>query len=127
MELKLNHIHLRSADYEAAAQWFVDVLDGEILAVTEVPGMPIIRVGLGGQVVACSPKREEMEVEPNSGSPRWGVWQLGYEVDDIRTVAEDVKARGGEFSLEPKEIKPGMTVAFLKGPDGLEIELMQID
>jgi len=125
VELTLDHIHIRCHDLEAAVDYYVKVLGGEVEKRTSVPGMPIVRVRLGGQTIALSPKRQEMEVESLSGAPRWGVWQLAYRVDDIQAVYQELKARGAKFKGEPVEQVPGLTVAFVEAPDGVEIELLQ--
>ena len=125
MNIKAEHTHIRCQDVEAAVKWYEQIMNGKILRRGEVPGMPIVRMDVGGQVLALSPKREEMTVEASSGKPQWGVWQLAYEVDDIEKAYQEMKSKGAKFKKEPFQQTPAAKVAFIDAPDGVEIELLE--
>jgi hypothetical protein len=42
-------------------------------------------------------------------------------------AAADLRAKNAEFICEPWEIRPGVKIAFIKGPDNISIELAQRD
>ena len=126
MELKIDHVHIRCQDLEASVKWYEQVLGGKVLRRTEVPGMPIVRMDLGGQVFALSPKREEIEVEALNGKSKWGIWQIGFMVEDMDEAFRALKARGADFKGEPVEIRPSLKAAFINAPDGVEIEIMAL-
>lgn len=47
-------------------------------------------------------------------------------VQNIQQAYEDIKSRGGVFSLDPLRLKGGdETIAFLSDPDGYQIELIE--
>ncbi|MFI4956236.1 MAG: lactoylglutathione lyase [Gammaproteobacteria bacterium] len=47
-------------------------------------------------------------------------------VNDIYTICETIKAKGGIVTREPGPVKGGTTIiAFVKDPDGYSIELIQ--
>ena len=123
--MELDHIHIRCQDLEAAVKWYQEVMGAEIQRRGEVPGMPIVRMLLGGAVLALSPQRAEMQVEPLSGSPRWGVWQVSFKVADIQASYKELSARGAKFKGEPTAQTPTILAAFIDAPDGVEIELVQ--
>lgn len=125
MQIKIEHTHIRCQDLEAAVSWYEKVLGCKVLRRGEVPGMPIVRMDFHGQVFALSPPREGMKPEPLSGNPRYGVWQIAFEVDDIAAAAAEFKARGAEFEVEPFQQTPAQKVAFIKAPDGVQIELLE--
>lgn len=125
MRMKLNHVHVRSQNVARAEEYYVKVLGGRVVQRCSVPGMPIVRVELGGQVIALSPPREGIEVEALSGNHRWGAWQIAFQVDDIEAAYRELRQRGAEFRGEPFEQIPGLKVAYADAPDGIEIELME--
>ena len=70
--------------------------------------------------------RAEGENPVKSGSdPRYGLDHFGLIVDDMDSAAADLRAKGVEFICEPWEIRPGVKIAFVKGPDDISIELAQ--
>lgn len=125
MQIKIEHTHIRCQDLEAAVSWYEKVLGCKVLRRGEVPGMPIVRMDFHGQVFSLSPPREGMTPEPLSGNPRYGVWQIAFEVDDMAAAAAEFKARGAEFEVEPFQQTPTQKVGFIKAPDGVQIELLE--
>jgi len=125
MTYKPDHVHLRCADVESTANYYINMFGGTILNRTEVRGLPIIQVDVGGQKLFFSPKLADMDVEPLSGKPRWGVYQLAFTVSDMNAAVEELKAKGATFEGDPIVISPSLKIAFIKGPDGVQIELLQ--
>lgn len=126
MAYKVNHIHVRCEDVEKSIKFYVDVLGGEITATSEVRGMPITRVRLGDVNLALSPAAHGVKVDRPAEENTWGVYHLGFEVDDIQAEFERLSAAGVEFALEPYAASEKMTIAFFKAPDGLQFELMEL-
>jgi len=122
MEYTFHHVHLRCEDLEAAADFYKTMLNGKITERAELRGMPIVRMEVGGERLFLSPKFGDSEIEATSGNPRWGVYQLAFIVEDIDAAVEEFKAKGGEL----QDLKPsGIPIAFFKGPDNVQIELIQ--
>ena len=127
MEISWDHIHIRCQDMDEAEKFYTQTMGAKVLARSEVLGMPITRLELGGQCISISPKREEMtEMEPLGDLPRWGVWQIGFKVSDMKEAYELYKSKGAKFKAEPNSPRPGVWTAFIQGPDGVEIELLQV-
>ncbi len=122
MTYTFHHIHFRCEDLEAAVAYYEKMLDGKVTERVELRGLPIVRMEVGGQRFFLSPKLGDMEVEPTSGNPRWGVYQLALTVEDLDATLEELEAKGAEI----EDVKPsGLPIAFIKGPDNVEIELIQ--
>ena len=106
-----DHVHLRSPDPEATAAWLEKILGGEII---RGPGR--IDVKLGGANVFIAPV-----------TPYQGLDHFGLTVKDIDAVAAEIKAKGVEFTREPTTIRPGVRICFIRGPQGISIELLERD
>jgi catechol 2,3-dioxygenase-like lactoylglutathione lyase family enzyme len=121
MEYNFHHIHLRCQDLEAAVAYYEKVFNGTVTERVEVRGMPIVRMKIGGENIFLSPKFGDAEVEPTTGNPRWGVYQLAFTVADLDAAVEDLQTKGAEL----EDLKPnGLPLAFFKGPDNVQIELV---
>ena len=117
-----DHVHLRSPDPEAMAAWLEDVLGGEI-----VRGPGRIDVKLGGAMVFIAPVTSGDGVSAAPGHPHQGLDHLGLSVKDIDAVAAEIKTKGVEFTTEPYTIRPGVRICFIRGPQGISIELLERD
>ncbi len=125
MQTELDHLHLRCADLEAAVRFYVDVFGAEVEGETVLAGMPTTRINLGGTSFSLSPPREGVEIKVAGDEPGWGLYQIGLKVKDLDRAQADLAAKGVTFSRGPVQINDQLRVAFLDGPDGVEIELMQ--
>ena len=52
---------------------------------------------------------------------------IGLRVDNLDEAAVDLKSKGAEFSMEPRDLRPGVRIAFARAPDDVRIELLQRD
>ncbi len=98
-----DHVHLRSPDPEATAAWLQDILGGVII---RGPGR--IDVKLGGANVFIAPVTAGDGVNTPPATPYQGL-------------------DGVEFTKEPTTIRPGVRICFLRGPQGISIELLERD
>jgi len=125
-DITFDHVHLRSPDPEATARWFETMLGAEVIR-TMQQGKPRIDLKLGGARIFIA------EVAPGDGvnappvTPYQGLDHFGLYVKDIDSVAAELKAKGVEFTKEPNVPRPGIKVCFLRGPQGVSIELLERD
>ena len=117
-----DHIHLRSPDPEATATWLHDILGGEIIL-----GHGRLDVQLGGAKVFIAPVAAGDAVNAPPTTPYQGLDHFGLTVKDIDSVAAEIKAKGVEFTKEPTTIRPGVRICFIRGPQGISIELLERD
>src|SRR5262249_10557913 len=104
-KLLMDHIHLRSPDPEATAAWFERILGAQVIRST-VEGKPRIDLKLGGADVFIMPVAPGDKVNPPPMTPYQGLDHFGLTVSGIDAVAADLKARGVEFTMEPRTIRP---------------------
>jgi lactoylglutathione lyase len=121
-----DHVHLRSPDPEGTAAWFEHMLGAQVIRST-VEGKPRIDLKLGGADVFIMPVAPGDKVNPAPVTPYQGLDHFGLTVNDIDDVAASLKAKGAEFTMEPRTIRPGLRICFLRGPQGVSIELLERD
>ena len=119
-----DHIHLRTPDPEATAQWFEKMLGAEISR-TMQQGAPRIDMKIGGQDVFIAPVPEKSNVNPPPVTPYQGLDHFGLRVKDIDKVVADLKAKGAEFTMELNSPRPGIKICFIRGPEGVSIEVLE--
>ncbi len=121
-----DHIHLRTPDPEATAQWFERMFGAEVIRSTQ-QGKPRVDLKLGGAKIFIA------QVNPGDGvsaapvPPYQGLDHFGFAVSGIDAIAADLKKKGVEFTKEPHSPRPGIKVCFLRGPQGISIELLDRD
>jgi catechol 2,3-dioxygenase-like lactoylglutathione lyase family enzyme len=114
-----DHVHLRCSDYEAALRFFAENLDakeeGRVVAGERIT----VTVRMGGTVYKVSPKKGGAQ------TPHHEIYHLGFETDDLLGEVEKMKARGVKVTQEPVHNPSQRLYAFVEGPDGISIELIQ--
>jgi lactoylglutathione lyase len=123
---KWDHIHLRSPDPEATAAWFERILGAEVIRSMQ-QGQPRVDLRLGGADIFIMPVGPSDKVNPPPVTPYQGLDHFGFHVNDIDAVAAALKAKGAEFTMQPTTVRPGIRVCFLRGPQGISIELLERD
>ena len=121
-----DHVHLRSPDPEATAQWFERMLGAEVIRSVQ-QGRPRIDLKLGGARIFIAPVASGDGVNPPPVTPCQGLDHFGLAVSGIDAVAAELKAKGVAFSKQPHSPRPGIKICFLRGPQGISIELLDRD
>ena len=122
--VSFDHIHLRSPDPEATSAWFEQMLGGKILrGPGRVPGR--IDVQFGDVLLFITPVVEGDGIAAPPVSPHQGLDHIGLTVTEIDALAAELKGRGVEFTKEPTTIRPNVRVCFIRGPQGISIELLE--
>ena len=118
------HIHLRSPDPEATAQYYAKMFDAEIIRSKQADGSPRIDLDLGGQKVFIAlAQADKTNAAPKA--PYFGLEHIGLTVTDIDGITAELKGKGADFTMEPTTVRPGTRIAFLRGPEGVLVELIQ--
>jgi lactoylglutathione lyase len=125
-DLAFDHIHLRSRDPEATAQWFERMLGAAILRSLE-QGKPRIDVMLGGMKIFIAPVTDGDGVNPPPALPCRGLDHFGLSVRGVDAVAAALAAKGAEFVKPPHTPRPGIRICFIRGPENISIELLERD
>jgi lactoylglutathione lyase len=119
-----DHIHLRTTNPEATAQWYESKLGAEVIR-TMQQGKPRIDLKLGGANIFIAPVAAGDGVNPPPTTPYQGLDHFGLTVTGIDAIAADLKAKGVEFTREPTTVRPGVRVCFIRAPEGVSIELLE--
>jgi catechol 2,3-dioxygenase-like lactoylglutathione lyase family enzyme len=91
---------------------------------TEQSGKPRLDMNLCGQMFFIAPVAQNSDVGAPPSSPHQGLDHVGLTVDGIDSVVADLKTKGANFTMEPTTIRPGVRIAFLSGPEGVVIEIV---
>jgi lactoylglutathione lyase len=121
-----DHIHLRTTNPEAMAQWFEKMLGAEVVR-TMQQGQPRIDLKLGGANIFIAPVKDGDGTNVAPSIPYRGLDHFGLSVSGIDAIAAELKAKGVEFTREPTTVRPGVRVCFIRAPEGVSIELLDRD
>jgi catechol 2,3-dioxygenase-like lactoylglutathione lyase family enzyme len=121
-----DHIHLRSPDPEATASYYEKMFGAEVIR-TMQGDKPRIDLKLGGTNIFIAPVASGDGVNPPPTTPYQGLDHFGLAVSGIDAIAADLKKKGVEFTKEPHSPRPGIKICFLRGPQGISIELLDRD
>ncbi|HZM92052.1 MAG TPA: VOC family protein [Vicinamibacterales bacterium] len=120
--LGFHHIHLRSADPDAALKWYQNVFGGETDSLKKrINGLRYGKVWLliarvdEGQKLAATQGRS--------------IDHLGFAFADLDAAAAEIKKKGVAFQTEPRPFTnaagQNMKISFVVGPDDVRIEVVQ--
>ena len=123
-EFTYDHIHLRSPDPEATAAFYEKMFGAKILRSVQA-GKPRIDMKLGGADIFIAAVAPDGKTAPPPTSPYQGLDHFGLSVHGIDAAVADLKAKGCTFTMEPTTIRPGVRIAFVQGPQGVSIELLE--
>ena len=123
-EFAYDHVHLRSPDPDATASYYERMFGAEIIKSVMSNGIPRTDMKLGGVMffIAEVPADADLAIKPEGSFV--GLDHMGLRVRNIDQVCAELKAKGAEFTREPTTIRPGVRIAFLRGPEGVSIELL---
>jgi catechol 2,3-dioxygenase-like lactoylglutathione lyase family enzyme len=119
-----DHIHLRSPDPEATARFYERMFGAEIIR-TPQGKTTRIDLKLGGVDIFIAPVAPDSGVNPPPTTPYQGLDHFGLRVSNIEAVVADLKAKGAEFTMELNEFRPGTHICFIRGPEGVSIEVLE--
>src|SRR5579872_5557307 len=107
-----DHVHLRSPDPEATAQWFEHMLGAQVIRSMQ-QGKPRIDLKLGGANIFIAEVTSGDGVNAPPATPYQGLDHFGLTVSGLDEVAADLKKKGVEFTKPPHVPRPGLKICFL--------------
>lgn len=122
---RYDHIHFRSEDPHAARKFWEEMFGAKMVRERELGGAPSFDFDLNGMRFLVSGRAKNEDPVRTSAEPRYGLDHFGLLVDDMDRAAGELRVKGAEFICEPWEIRPGVKIAFIKGPDNISIELAE--
>jgi catechol 2,3-dioxygenase-like lactoylglutathione lyase family enzyme len=117
-KLGLHHVHLRAPDTAATLVWYKDKFGGETAKLKDrLDGLKYSGVWLLVQ---------RGDATPSEGH---AIDHIGWRTPDLNGKTAELKAQNVKFTTEPRPLRlaSGATVnfAYLEGPSGAKIELVQ--
>jgi catechol 2,3-dioxygenase-like lactoylglutathione lyase family enzyme len=129
LSFKVDHIHLKAVDVDKTANWYVDKLGAKITFEGRFKGSKVYYFDISGFnfIVFGKLEGEEGDKAPNEPSPktRFGADHFGFAVEDMQETVADLRAKGVTILEEPWSPRPGLTIAYIEGPDKATIELSE--
>ncbi|MFI5342054.1 MAG: VOC family protein [Candidatus Methylomirabilales bacterium] len=127
MSWQYDHTHFKCSDPEKTVAFFKVNFGAKEVSRFEVNGMSIVTLDIGGLWYNFSPKRPGESVDPRTQPARYGVYHIALKTRDLAAEAAKMKARGVKFIQEVAQSNPTTKFAFVEGPDGIPIEILQRD
>ena len=129
-EYRYDHVHLRSPNPDATAKFFETMFGATATRDiyppgTLYPGQMRVILTLGGQKVQIAPTHPHDPTAPSPPFPYYGLEHIGLTVDDVDAACEELRAKGAEIAIGPLTRSAGLRLAFVRGPEGIMVELVQ--
>ena len=128
MAYEFNHVHLKAPDPGKTADWYVRAFNFRIIRDSvRDSGDRFIRCETpDGVVVNISGARTNEQMGAGDATAHWGLEHFGLNVDDMDAEIERLKGLGAELYDGPRQVPNGPRIAFIKAPDDVRIELLQL-
>ncbi len=115
--LGFHHVHLKSRKPRGTVDWYVKVFGGKPAKFKKASGMTVIRYGDMYLFVQSAIQA----LAPTNGR---SVDHLGWRFKDFDATVKRLKGLGVKFLMEPTKSGDHM-IAFIEGPDGVKIEVVE--
>jgi catechol 2,3-dioxygenase-like lactoylglutathione lyase family enzyme len=126
-EFRYDHVHLRSPNPETTAAWYKKMFGAEVIHAVMSNGIERTDMKLGGVNHFIAKVPDDAPLSDKADGSFVGLDHIGLRVTDIDAVCKELKAKGAEFTVEPKTIRPGVRIAFVRGPQNVLIEILDRD
>lgn len=116
MAYAVQHVHVKTRDPKATAQFYIDNFGATMKA--EIPGRGV-RLDLHGLQLNITTL-----IASQNHEQRYGIEHIAVETDDYAGTVARMKANGVRI-LEELPPNNGRHVCFLEAPDGAQMELIE--
>ena len=141
MSLSFHHTGMSVTDLERSISFYRDLLGLKLLwrldhrrskALEQVLGLSQVDVsyamleGRGGRL-------ELFQYHSPGGKPNpldrpvcdRGITHVAFQVEGIQQIYERLRSSGVRFHSQPQVVREGVTVAYMRDPDGIVVELVE--
>jgi catechol 2,3-dioxygenase-like lactoylglutathione lyase family enzyme len=115
--LKLNHLHLKTRDPAKTVKFYVDNLGAKIVNQSPRGGYRIDLHGLELNVTKF--------LDDQAREQKYGMEHIAIDTDELDALVEKLKKQGIHI-LEQTVVSGGRRVCFFEGPDGVQLEFIEI-
>ena len=122
MSYNVNHIHLKSEDPKATADWFVKAFNVEIISdiVRHFGDRFIVTKSENDITINISGVRDGEELGPANDNAHFGL-----DTEDIEADIKRLVDMGAVHKEGPITMPNGMKIGFIAAPGGIRIELIE--
>lgn len=117
MTLKLNHLHIKTRDPEKTAKFYVDTFGAKILSKSPRGGYRLDLLGLDLNVTDF--------LTDQTREQKYGMEHIAIDTDELDALIEKLKGQGIRI-LEQTVVSGGRRVCFFEGPDGVQLEFIEM-
>lgn len=118
-----DHIHLRSRDPMETARYYNRVFDARIIETMQSDGQPRVGLDINGLTIYIAQAHGDQP--PGPVDPHLGLDHFGLRVESLDEAVAQLRERGAMFSTEPRQVRPGLRIAYVRGPDDVRVELVE--
>ena len=121
MAYRINHLHLKTPDPQATADWYVKHVGAKIASERTAPdGRKTFRLNLHGVELNVTDFLTDQKLEQF-----YGLEHVAIDTDDFAGQVAKIKAAGIRI-LEERVLADGRKVCFFQGPDGVRLEFLEM-
>ena len=126
MKLVHDHIHCIHSDVDATVDFYKNILGATETSRIERSGAPQVTLDVHGSSIIVRGKRDGETIAPGpSGWPRYSIDHYAFRVEGkLSDAVDEVQSKGGNIVLEGDV--EDLSFAYIEGPDGVIIELVEL-
>ena len=122
-----DHIHIRSQDPMATAQWYEKMFGAKIIESTQPDGSPRVDLDINGLTVFIMRVATDAPAPGADTEVSLGLDHFGLRVENMDAAVAELTEKGAEFTMEPRKLRPGLIITYIVAPENVRIELLQRD
>ena len=122
-----DHIHIRSQDPMATAQWYEKMFGAKIIESTQPDGSPRVDLDINGLTVFIMRVATDAPAPGAEPEVSLGLDHFGLRVENMDAAVAELTEKGAEFTMEPRKLRPGLIITYIVAPENVRIELLQRD
>ena len=117
MAFNLHHVHLKTPDPEATAQFYIDNFGATVKE--RPPGGRGLNLDLHGLQLNITQINTDQNHEQH-----YGIEHIAVQTDDFDGTMANLR-KNGVTVLEELSPRPGLQIAFVQCPDGAQMEVIK--
>ncbi len=126
MQAQFHHVAIQTNDLARAERFYCEVLGMKVIRRETSPkGRRIVWLKTSGGRIELYNGKPGQKLAPAWTPDGVGPVSVGLRVVSLEPALEHARAHGARILREPYEPVPGERAAFLEGPDGEEIVLVE--
>lgn len=130
VKFMFDHVHIKCHDIKAVKRFYEEMFNAKALYEGKVRNIPTAMMELDETVIIISAAGDEEVLESQKNPTeniyvRYGIGHIGLRVEDLDEVVRELRAKGAEFVWEPRDVREGVRVAFVRAPENDVIEIIQ--